>query len=211
MARRTSTPTGSGPPFAPLLALLGAVLTFGAAAQEARDRDAAPAVAACGAIADDAARLRCYDAAAGGAEPSPPSAEPAPAESAPRSAERAPAESPPPRAEQPPPAELPSAASPPPPDGPPAAARAAARERFGLPSPADAPDTIAVVVVEIEETISGTARFTTEDGQVWEQTSSRTRPYPDLPFGARIESAASNSYFLRPASGGAAVRVRRVR
>ena len=91
-------------------------------------------------------------------------------------------------------------------------ARAAdSRTSFGLPEAAETPERIEIVVAALAETQSGTARFTTEDGQVWEQTSARTRRYAPVPFAAVIETGAANSYFLTPEGGGLAVRVRRLR
>ncbi len=151
----------------------------------------ADALVACTAIARDAERLRCFDAVmlAGGTADSAP-------ESAPSIGATAPSAGVPTSAN-------PANATPPP-------KSTAARDRFGLNAAPDGPDRIEVVVVEVTKTLSGTARFTTADGQIWLQTSTRSRRYPGLPFEAVIETGSLESYFLEPAGGGAAVRVKRV-
>ena len=96
------------------------------------------------------------------------------------------------------------AASPPP--------AAAADERFGLENTekyAASPDSIEVVVVAAEENVYGKLVYTTQDGQVWRQSDQRSPRTPELPFDAEIRRAAAGSFFLKPLSGGIAIRVQR--
>jgi hypothetical protein len=97
-----------------------------------------------------------------------------------------------------------AAASPPP--------AAVADERFGLENTekyAGLPDSIEVVVVAAEENVYGKLVYTTQDGQVWRQSDQRSLRAPELPFDAEIRRAAAGSFFLKPLSGGIAVRVQR--
>lgn len=97
-----------------------------------------------------------------------------------------------------------SAASPPP--------AAAADERFGLENTeryAGSPDSIEVVVVAVEENVYGKLVYTTQEGEVWRQSDQRSPRTPELPFDAEIRRAAAGSFFLKPSSGGIAVRVQR--
>ncbi len=82
-------------------------------------------------------------------------------------------------------------------------------DRFGLRTRPEEADGTTVVVVEVRRNISGLAIFVTENGQVWLQTSSRSRRYSEIPFTARIEPGSVGSYFLTPVGGGTAVRVQR--
>jgi hypothetical protein len=55
-----------------------------------------------------------------------------------------------------------------------------------------------ITVVDVRENLSGLAVFTTDDGRVFVQTSTRPARYGDTPFRARVEPAKFGSYFLRP-------------
>lgn len=84
-----------------------------------------------------------------------------------------------------------SAAAAPPVETPPA------REARVAPSaPAEAPT---LRIVEMRTRIPGAARFITDDGRVFVQTSggSNYRNYPDVPFDATLEDGALGSTFLR--------------
>ena len=97
-----------------------------------------------------------------------------------------------------------AAASPPP--------AAAADEQFGLENTeryAASPDSIEIVVVAVEENVYGKLVFTTQEGQVWRQSDQRSPRTPELPFDAEIRRAAAGSFFLKPLSGGIAIRVQR--
>jgi hypothetical protein len=89
---------------------------------------------------------------------------------------------------------------------------AVADERFGLENTekyAGLPDSIEVVIVAAEENVYGKLVYTTQDGQVWRQSDQRSLRAPELPFDAEIRRAAAGSFFLKPLSGGIAVRVQR--
>jgi hypothetical protein len=83
---------------------------------------------------------------------------------------------------------------------------------FGLPpekTEAARPDEIAVNVTAVSQNAYGKLIFTTEAGQVWVQTDQSRRRFRDVPFEAEIRAGASGSFFLRQATGGPSVRVRR--
>jgi hypothetical protein len=87
-----------------------------------------------------------------------------------------------------------------------------ADERFGLENTdryAGSPNSIEVVVVAVEENVYGKLVYTTQEGQVWRQSDQRSPRTPELPFDAEIRRAAAGSFFLKPLSGGIAVRVQR--
>jgi hypothetical protein len=68
---------------------------------------------------------------------------------------------------------------------------------------------IQVTVTSVRKNLSNRFVFETQEGQVWLQTDQRTVRYGDAPFEAEIRPASMGSYFLKPDSGGASVRVRR--
>jgi hypothetical protein len=71
-------------------------------------------------------------------------------------------------------------------------------------------DSIDVVVVSVDSNAYGKLIFTTESGQVWRQTDQRRPPrYRQIPFDAEIRQGAAGSFFIKPLSGGASVRVTR--
>jgi len=70
-------------------------------------------------------------------------------------------------------------------------------------------NTIQVTVTSVRKNLSNKWVFETADGQVWLQTDQRTVRYGDMPFDAEIRPASMGSFFLKPDSGGASVRVRR--
>lgn len=93
-------------------------------------------------------------------------------------------------------------------------ARPEEREQFGMENRRaerqEPPGRISVVIAAIAENPYGRLIFRTEDGQVWQQTDrGRRPPYASTPFAATIERGAMGSFFLKPDSGGYAVRVRR--
>lgn len=87
----------------------------------------------------------------------------------------------------------------------------AERAAFGLQRQSQTPSEISVTVSGVQRTYFGEVTFTTEDGQVWKQTGARRPRLPEPPFAATIERGSFDSYFLRPITGGAAVRVLRQR
>jgi hypothetical protein len=97
--------------------------------------------------------------------------------------------------------------------GPPAAAVPETdADQFGLPPErleADRPDQVLVTVTAVRENPYGKLIFTTSSGQTWVQTDQSRRRYRHVPFEAEIREGASGSFFLRQASGGPSVRVRR--
>jgi hypothetical protein len=97
--------------------------------------------------------------------------------------------------------------------GPPAAAVPETdADQFGLPPErleADRPDQVVVTVTAVRENPYGKLIFTTSSGQTWVQTDQSRRRYRDVPFEAEIREGSSGSFFLRQASGGPSVRVRR--
>ena len=84
-------------------------------------------------------------------------------------------------------------------------------ENYGLKEqqPPKETNTIQVTVTSVRKNLSNKFVFETEDGQIWLQTDQRTVRYGDTPFEAEIRPASMGSFFLKPASGGASVRVRR--
>ena len=87
-------------------------------------------------------------------------------------------------------------------------------EQFGMPEEqrkSDPPESIDVVIVAVSKNAYGKLIFTTDSGQVWQQTDSRSARYRDLPIDATIRSGVSGSYFIQPRSGGMASRIKRIR
>ncbi len=111
--------------------------------------------------------------------------------------------SPPFKSEVPPPAVEPEAVL--------AVASSPDTENYGLKEqqPPKETNTIQVTVTSVRKNLSNKFVFETEDGQIWLQTDQRTVRYGDTPFEAEIRPASMGSFFLKPASGGASVRVRR--
>jgi len=68
-----------------------------------------------------------------------------------------------------------------------------------------------VVVVKISKNAYGKLIFTTDNGQIWQQTDQRSARYRDLPVDAIIRSGASGSFFIQPRAGGIASRVKRLK
>jgi hypothetical protein len=93
------------------------------------------------------------------------------------------------------------------------AADALEAQQFGLSETQKNPeplDSINVVVVSVDNNAYGKLIFTTERGQVWRQTDQRRPPrYRQMPFDAEIRQGAAGSFFIKPLSGGASVRVTR--
>jgi len=86
--------------------------------------------------------------------------------------------------------------------------------QFGLAEEQKNPDPlefIDVVVVAVSQNAYGKLIFTTDSGQVWQQTDQRNARYRDLPVDATIRSGASGSFFIQPKSGGIASRVKRIK
>lgn len=93
-----------------------------------------------------------------------------------------------------------------------AAVPATDADQFGLPPErleAARPDKVVVTVTAVRQDSYGKLIFTTTSGQTWVQTDQSRRRYRDVPFEAEIREGASGSFFLRQASGGPSVRVRR--
>ncbi len=86
-----------------------------------------------------------------------------------------------------------------------------ATENYGLKEqrPPREANTIQVTVTSVSKNLGNRLIFETEEGHVWVQTDQRTVRYEDTPFKAEIRPASMSSFFLKPASGGASVRVRR--
>lgn len=85
-------------------------------------------------------------------------------------------------------------------------------DSFGLPpeqSQPERPETMLVTVTSVRQNAYGKLVFSTERGQEWIQTDQASRRFRDIPFDAEIRAAASGSFFLRRASGGPSIRVRR--
>jgi hypothetical protein len=93
------------------------------------------------------------------------------------------------------------------------AADALEAQQFGLSEVQKNPeplDSINVVVVSVDSNAYGKLIFTTESGQVWRQTDQGRPPrYRQIPFGAEIRQGAAGSFFIKPLSGGASIRVKR--
>ena len=86
--------------------------------------------------------------------------------------------------------------------------------QFGLAEEQKNPDpleSVDVVVVAVSQNAYGKLIFTTDNGQVWQQTDQRNARYRDLPVDATIRSGASGSFFIQPKAGGIASRVKRIK
>ena len=79
-------------------------------------------------------------------------------------------------------------------------------ETQGKPQPLDSVD---VVVVAVDRNAYGKLIYRTEGGQVWRQTDNGRPRYRQIPFDAEIRDGAAGSFFIKPLSGGVAVRVKR--
>jgi len=86
-----------------------------------------------------------------------------------------------------------------------------ADESFGLKEkrPPKEAKAVQVTVTSVRKSLTNKFIFETENGQLWLQTDQRTLRFGDVPFEAEIRPASMGSFFLRPLSGGASVRVRR--
>lgn len=87
-------------------------------------------------------------------------------------------------------------------------------EQFGLTEEqkkSDPPKSVDVVIVAVSQNAYGKLIFTTDTGQVWQQTDQRSARYRDLPLEATIRNGASGSFFIRPQSGGVSSRVKRLK
>jgi hypothetical protein len=85
-------------------------------------------------------------------------------------------------------------------------------QQFGLSKVQNKPkplDSVNVVVVAVDRSAYGKLLYTTDSGQVWRQTDQGRPSYRQIPFDAEIRKGAAGSFFIRPLSGGAAVRVKR--
>ncbi len=83
-------------------------------------------------------------------------------------------------------------------------------QQFGLSEVQKQPeslDSIDVVVVSVDSNAYGKLIFTTKSGQVWRQTDQNRRRYRQIPFDAEIRQGAAGSFFIKPLSGGASIRV----
>jgi hypothetical protein len=87
----------------------------------------------------------------------------------------------------------------------------AANENFGLKEkrPPKETTTVQVTITSVRKNLTNRFIFETGNGQLWLQTDQRTVRYGDVPFEAEIRPASMGSFFLRPVTGGASVRVRR--
>ena len=86
--------------------------------------------------------------------------------------------------------------------------------QFGLAEEQKNPDpleSVDAVVVAVSQNAYGKLIFTTDNGQVWQQTDQRNARYRDLPVDATIRSGASGSFFIQPKAGGIASRVKRIK
>jgi hypothetical protein len=86
-----------------------------------------------------------------------------------------------------------------------------ADENFGLKEkrPPKETTTVQVTITSVRKNLTNRFIFETGNGQLWLQTDQRTVRYGDVPFEAEIRPASMGSFFLRPVTGGASVRVRR--
>lgn len=94
------------------------------------------------------------------------------------------------------------------------AAETAETRQFGLSEEQKQPesvDSINVIVAAVDKNAYGKLIFTTESGQVWRQTDQGRPRYRQIPFDAEIRNGAAGSFFIKPLSGGVAVRVKRSR
>lgn len=193
------TPAGAG-----ALLLLAGLSAPASPSQPVERRE----VERCARLADDAARLRCFDALAGrGAVPAAPAAPSRPPE--PAASPEPPAQpfGPAPVADPPRP---PVPADPPTeavrtPDGGPGAERLERRGPRRM-APARA------VVASVVRVGRGNLEFRMEDGSVWRQIEARTFPHPrDGRFEVEITQGLLGEYRLRVDGRGRMARVRRVR
>lgn len=145
--------------------LSGAALSVEASAQGAPiDK-----VRACASVTEDAARLRCFDAAVAGLKAAGPVAAPveAPVE---RKIVKAPE----------------AAASPP------------ASARSLVPVPTETPDRISIGVTAIDTGADGKLRFTLTNGETWRQTDTTTlKSLGKGPWEGELRKAALGSYTLK--------------
>ena len=79
---------------------------------------------------------------------------------------------------------------------------------FGLSRP-DEEDQISVIISSVRTDLYGKFIFTTERGQVWEQSDRVRTASFDPPFRAIIRKGSFGGYFILPDDGNAAMRVRR--
>ena len=82
---------------------------------------------------------------------------------------------------------------------------------FGLKDqrPSKETATMRVTVISVRKNLNRRYIFETADGHTWLQTDQRTVRLADTPFTAEIRPASMGSFFLKPASGGVSIRVRR--
>lgn len=178
-----------------VLALLGLLAGFAAPGLVSAQQDVADA-RSCTTIANDVARLACYDQAFGVEEPEP-AARVAPP---PRGADvgngnASLAEPPVVEREIPAPRSSPSSAS----RSAPSADKRSSTEK--------APD-VEITVVEVRRHARiNDVTFLTDDGQAWRQTDGRRMRLPDPPFRAVISEGALGSHFLAPVGQTGSVRV----
>ena len=59
----------------------------------------------------------------------------------------------------------------------------------------------------VRTSLSDMRVFTTQDGRIYEQTSTDSTRVPDPPFDAQVERASFGSFFLTPAGANRPVRV----
>ncbi len=170
-----------------MLALPGALLI--AAGGAARAQSVSARLTACARIAEDGARLACYDRLSAGLAPVAPAAP---------TADKTPS----------PPAAARSGA-----DMPHRAAASGAADDFGLP-PKPAPRVSedrrrTVIIAEVRRTATGKLVFHMENGQVWRQVESKPMPPIRPGMTATVKKGVLGSYLLRVARQ--TVRVRRIR
>jgi hypothetical protein len=165
----------------------------------------ADALSDCAGIADQDARLACYDALVRSDPPAherdtapavPAAARPAGAIETPRPVASAPVAAEPAEAE----AEAEITAAP--------SAENRRERRLSLRrSRASTPREESVQIIEVRTGISDLRVFTTADGRVYEQISTDSTRIPETPFDAQIERATFGSFFLTPAGANRPVRV----
>ena len=71
------------------------------------------------------------------------------------------------------------------------------------------PETLPIVVVAVRKLPGRSARFTTDNGEVWIQTGAEGVYVPKAPFDADLRPASMGTFFLRPRDHGWPVHVRR--
>jgi hypothetical protein len=159
--------------------------------------DLEQALAECAQISLERARLACFDAVMSEAADA--------HEAAPPAVEREAAVTPPPASIEPPPPAEPSR----PVAAPAAAAEPAEPESSGEPVTVtvDPPEGLDIVVARVRTDQLGRRSFVTADGRVFDQISARKYRYPDEPFGATLQQASRNSFFLRAVGRRQSVRV----